>query len=156
MNADLVERQKAEQQRLADRASCFVGKTGLARLKAARSADSQLQEMEQDLSVAEHRYNAAVGSGLEIDAATLKSEVESIKNKMDARRDLIGTGDIYADEVKAMQQFIDDNLKEMEKERTQTDSRMGEMLKLLSAAAPQIEKFARRSAGARGIAEEAA
>ncbi len=140
LNADLVERQKAEQQRLADLRRVLAEKQE-TRLKAVWAADTQLQEMEQDLSVAEHRYNAAVGSGLDADAAALKSEAESIKNKMDARRDLIGTGDIYADEVKSMQQFIDDNLKEMEKERVQTDSRMGEMLKALSAAAPQVEKL---------------
>ena len=140
LNADLVERQKSEQQRLADLRRVLAEKQE-TRLKAAWAADSQLQEMDQDLSVAEHRYNAAVGSGLDADAATLKTEVESLKNRIDARRDLIGTGDIYADEVKSLQQFIDDSLKGMETDRARADMRMGEMLKALSAAAPQMEKL---------------
>jgi chromosome segregation ATPase len=140
LNADLVERQKSEQQRLADLRRVLAEKQE-TRLKAAWAADSQLQQMDQDLSVAEHRYNAAVGSGLDADAATLKTEVETLKNQIDARRDLIGTGDIYADEVKSLQQFIDDSLKGMETDRARADMRMGEMLKALAAAAPQMEKL---------------
>jgi pSer/pThr/pTyr-binding forkhead associated (FHA) protein len=140
LNADLVERQQTEQQRLADLRRELADKQE-TRLKAAWAADTQLQQMEQDLSVAEHRYNAAVGSGLDADAATLKTEVESLKNQIDARRDLIGTGDIYADEVKSLQQFIDDSLKGMEADRARADMRMGDMLKALAAAAPQMEKL---------------
>jgi chromosome segregation ATPase len=140
LNADLVERQKAEQQRLAELSRALSEKQE-ARLKAAWAADTQLQGMDQDLSVAEHRYNAAVGSGLDSDAAQLKTEVDTLKQQIDARRDLIGTGDIYADEVKSLQQFIDDSLKGMESDRVRADARMGEMLKALADAAPQIQKL---------------
>jgi pSer/pThr/pTyr-binding forkhead associated (FHA) protein len=140
INADLIERQKSEQQRLTEFRRVVAEKQE-TRLKAVWAADSQLQEMDQDLSVAEHRYNAAVGSGLDTDAAELKTEVETLKNKIDARRDLISTGDIYADEVKQLQQFVDDSLKDMEADRARADARMGDMLKALSAAAPKMDKL---------------
>ncbi len=140
LNADLIEREKAEQQRLADLRRSLAEKQA-ARLDAAWSADSQLKDMQEDLSVAEHRYNAAVGSGLDADAAQLKANLDALKQRIDARRDLIATGDIYADEVKSLQQFIDDSLKQMEAERIRADARMGEMLKTLAAAAPKIEKL---------------
>lgn len=140
LNADLIEREKAEQQRLADLRRSLAEKQA-ARLDAAWSADPQLKDMQEDLSVAEHRYNAAVGSGLDADAAQLKANLDALKQRIDARRDLIATGDIYADEVKSLQQFIDDSLKQMEADRIRADARMGEMLKTLAAAAPKIEKL---------------
>jgi pSer/pThr/pTyr-binding forkhead associated (FHA) protein len=140
INADLVERQQKAQQRLTELRRVVAEKQE-ARLKAAWAADTQLQEMDQDLSVAEHRYGAAVGSGLDADAAALKNEADALKIKIDARRDLIGTSDIYADEVKQLQQFVDDSLKDMQAERALADARMGDMLKKLSAKAPSPEKL---------------
>ncbi len=120
LNADLVERQKSEQQRLAELRRVLSEKQE-ARLKSVWAADPELKRMQDDLAVKEHRYNAAAGSGLSDDAKQLQGEIDDLKKQIDARRDLIGTGDIYADEVKDLQTFIDDNLKAMDAERARND-----------------------------------
>lgn len=131
--ADLAARRKLGQQTVADLRRALAEKVA-ANLKKVSAVDALLIILQQDLAVSEHRLGAAASAGLVDDAAQIRSQVETLKKSIDARRQELASTAPETEDIKAVQKLIANQIEQTRGEQVRAEQRFDEQFKLLAAA----------------------
>jgi DNA repair exonuclease SbcCD ATPase subunit len=111
-----------------------------ARIREAWANDPDLKNLERELAMKERRRNAAAATpALKAEAAKLQDDIDRINTEIEARRDLLVTADGQAGHIKAIEQILDETLKQMQTSQQKDDQMMRDLLAELSHEAPQLE-----------------
>jgi hypothetical protein len=136
VSGELAQQQRSDMERLT-MLKRKLGEKNEARIRAAFAGDPELQTLQTNLALKERQFNAATNSGSKDDARALEKDVDTLKQAIEARQDLLTTADGVAPGAKELEDVVNDMLKRMEGDRSRNDRRMAEMLSELAAQAPK-------------------
>ena len=148
LNDELVQEQK-EGRDLLDGMKSRILAMDAERLKQAWAEDADLKALHQQLSVAEHRLNAAAAGRLP-EAAALKGQVADLNGRVEKRRAEVAGKEQANPQVKEVQDFVDDSLRRMDQSRLRNEARLQDLFKQSTAAAPDMDKL---PAGQKAVAK---
>jgi pSer/pThr/pTyr-binding forkhead associated (FHA) protein len=104
------------------------------------AGDTQLQQLQQQLDDAQHRYNAAVGEGVQDQQLlnSLKSEINNLTGQVNDRKNELGVDPSEVKVADGLNKLIDSLKRRLQREKDQIDQVLDPLAKELADLDPQV------------------